>query len=451
MTNNELVYDVIVIGAGLSGLAASYALRDLNILVLERAERPGGRIHSLQRPPYWLNFGAHMFGTAGTPVGELVRELGLTSRPINGALLGMVHRDKRLLRGRIETYPLRLSLPLKARLDFVRMGLKLRRGSNEVVRHLRPLPDETAVQTRDRIVSYNNAQTLSQFVGSLDPKVAAILTAITERTGGDPDEMAAGYALRSFANVWSNHSPGHNLVGGSALFPAALADQLVGRIRYGTEVLKVVRSAEGVTIDARYGTRVERLRARFCISAVPAFVASGIIESLPVETRTALDAVRYGAFLTAGILLKGSAPQPWDKHYAISTPGRAFSVVFNQATTLPRDDRREGGSLMLFRGAKGAAALMQSSDEKIEDAMRDDLNAVFPEAMGVIKEIIVQKWPAGAPYSWPGRGRLQAALTKPLGTVALAGDYLEFPNMEAALQSGLDAAAQARRNLAESN
>lgn len=45
-----------------------------------------------------------------------------------------------------------------------------------------------------------------------------------------------------------------------------------------------------------------------------------------------------------------------------------------------------------------------------------------------------------APYAWPGRAALQTDLTRPLGRMALAGNYLEFPNMYAAMRSGNEAA-----------
>ncbi|WP_164771691.1 FAD/NAD(P)-binding protein, partial [Mesorhizobium sp. M7D.F.Ca.US.004.03.1.1] len=93
----QKVYDAIVIGGGLAGLVAAYDLRDKDILVVEESSRPGGRIHSLARPPYWLNLGAHMFGTPGSIIGDLVEELRLTSLPINGDLFGMSFGGRQLL------------------------------------------------------------------------------------------------------------------------------------------------------------------------------------------------------------------------------------------------------------------------------------------------------------------------------------------------------------------
>src|SRR5437762_3278954 len=38
------VYDVVIVGAGLAGLSAAYALRDRRVLVLEREALAGGRV-----------------------------------------------------------------------------------------------------------------------------------------------------------------------------------------------------------------------------------------------------------------------------------------------------------------------------------------------------------------------------------------------------------------------
>jgi len=51
---------------------------------------------------------------------------------------------------------------------------------------------------------------------------------------------------------------------------------------------------------------------------------------------------------------------PYDGIYAMATPGRVFDMFTNQAHALRAGGaRRPGGSLMLFAGARGAAALMR--------------------------------------------------------------------------------------------
>jgi protoporphyrinogen/coproporphyrinogen III oxidase len=182
--------------------------------------------------------------------------------------------------------------------------------------------------------------------------------------------------------------------------------------------------------------------AHHIIVATQANVAREIIIDLPAETADALGKIRYGAFLSAAVLTGETGPMPWDNNYAIATPGLSFSVFFNQASTLRVGPRRPGGSLMLFRGARGAAELLKLPDEEIARRFQDDLEQLFLQARGIVREIKVQRWPQGAPYSFPGRAALQPALTRDLGRVHLAGDYLEFPCMDAAISTACEAAAR---------
>src|SRR5690606_18969627 len=74
--------DAIVIGAGLSGLAAARRCREagLSIAVLEARDRVGGRVWS--RPldeGGWLDLGGQWIGPGQTRVAALVERLGLAT------------------------------------------------------------------------------------------------------------------------------------------------------------------------------------------------------------------------------------------------------------------------------------------------------------------------------------------------------------------------------------
>ena len=60
---------------------------------------------------------------------------------------------------------------------------------------------------------------------------------------------------------------------------------------------------------------------------------------------------------------------------------------------------------------------------------------------------MIQRWEKAIPYARPGRARLQPALERPLGPIFLAGDYLEYAEMEAAAATGLQTAGEVRRRL----
>jgi len=57
---------------------------------------------------------------------------------------------------------------------------------------------------------------------------------------------------------------------------------------------------------------------------------------------------------------------------------------------------------------------------------------------------VIVRWPQGLPHPRPGRAVLQDALTRPLGRIFLAGDYLGTSYVDTAVRTGGEAANGAR-------
>ena len=117
---------MVVVGAGIAGLAAAWALRDRDVVVLEASDRVGGRIRSESRGHYWLNFGAHVFGGAASATGRLLDQTGVKAVTVPGVLTGVALDGRVVSSGPVETYPFRLPLDPGDRLALVRLGLRLR-------------------------------------------------------------------------------------------------------------------------------------------------------------------------------------------------------------------------------------------------------------------------------------------------------------------------------------
>ena len=203
---------------------------------------------------------------------------------------------------------------------------------------------------------------------------------------------------------------------------------------------------DGAELVVRHGG--EEIRARQVIMAAQAPHAAPLVAPVAERAAAALAQLTYGAFLSVAVETSETAAMPYDDVYAMATPGRAFDMFTNQAHALRAGGpRRPGGSLMLFAGARGAAALMRERDEVIVERFLADLHALYPQTRGVIAGATVQRWEHGNVYARPGRGRLQPALEGALGpheNLHLAGDYFaELGNMEAAAQTGLAAAERA--------
>nr|WP_272213611.1 FAD-dependent oxidoreductase [Marinicella sp. W31]MDC2879572.1 FAD-dependent oxidoreductase [Marinicella sp. W31] len=230
-----------MIGAGIAGLSAAWRLRNRDILVLEADRRVGGRILSTETPTGILNFGAHMLGGPGTPVGDLCAELGLRLRPIDAGLMAIAYDGRLRLKGRPEFLPFLLPLSPLARLSLVRAGLDLRLGSASASKMLRRTENGIWQERTGQRFAFAGDETLAARLGRLHPQTEAIIRAITERCGGDPGEISAGHGLRSFANVWSSAAPGFHLIGGSSRLPEAIATQLRRRLLLETPAHSVVR------------------------------------------------------------------------------------------------------------------------------------------------------------------------------------------------------------------
>jgi oxygen-dependent protoporphyrinogen oxidase len=443
-------YEAVIVGGGIAGLTAGWTLRDRKILVLEATDRVGGRMRSEPRGPYWLNLGAHLFGGPGTLMDRLVTETGLETRRIPGNRMGLAFRGRVIASGRPETYPFRLPLSWGARLSFVRAGLRLRAAAQEHIRAVRPRPGETAIARRARVLAHRDDQSFAAYLGDLHPDVAAIFRAISERVTAEPEQISAGCGAALFALVWGDDQTGsaRNLIGGSELLPQALAHRLGERVLTGAAVEEVAPHADGVRVRFLRQDAPVDVSADYAIVATPSYVTHRITRGLPRDTVEALASIPYGPFICGAFLTEESGPMPWDHIYAVAVVDKSFNMLFNHANPLRTPDKREpGGSLMVYAGGDRGRRLLPLSNDEIRALFLRDLHDVLPATRGIVREVLIQRWEHAIPYAPPGRARIQPVLSRPLGRVFLAGDYLEFPEMEAAAATGLEAAQEVRRRL----
>ncbi|MFN0155032.1 MAG: flavin monoamine oxidase family protein, partial [Gaiella sp.] len=408
------VRDAVVVGGGIAGLSAAWWLRDRDVVVLEAAERLGGRIRSERRGPYWLNLGAHVFSGPGSATDRLARELGVELVPVPGALVALEIGGKVVMGGRPELYPFRLPFTWRERSALVRRGPKLRRAVARYAALSKPRPGESAAQTRARVLAFNDDATFADWLGPLPGNADALIRATVTRSTAEPEELSAGHGAGYFALVWdSSGGLSRNAIGGSQTLIDAMAAGLEGRVEAGAEVTRVTVEADGL-VHVRYGQDgAEReLRARRAVVATKAYDATRIAPGLPAATRASLEAIPYGGTVVTALLTTESGPMPWDGLYALATPARSFSMLFNMANVLrPREPvRQPGGSLMVYRSARAADRLMELPAEEIERRFVADLCDIYPEAQGIVGETITLKLPRMLPYVAPGRARLQPAL-----------------------------------------
>lgn len=103
-------HDAVIVGGGIAGLVAAWALRDRDVVLIEAQDRVGGRIFNKRRDLNWMITGAHFIGGPETPMESLAAELGLETIRAEGEM-ATVWKDGCLVRGgRFKTYPFRIPL-----------------------------------------------------------------------------------------------------------------------------------------------------------------------------------------------------------------------------------------------------------------------------------------------------------------------------------------------------
>lgn len=363
-------------------------------------------------------------------------------------MMGLAVGDKRLTSGRVETYPMRLPLPLRDRIAFATAGLRVQMAVRGYHRIASATPGASPEEVRARVLAYEDGRTFGELLGELPPAAEAIFSCAAHRATAELDELSAGCGIGLFALVWGGKGSliARNLLGGTGRLPAALGRRLASRARTGSRVTGLHPSDGELVVEYEADGEVRHVRARHVISAVQAPYAAPLVQPLAPAAGAALAELTYGAFLSVAIETSETHATPWDGVYAMATPGRVFDMFTNQAHALRKlhGTRRPGGSLMLFAGARGAQALMRESDEVIVERFLADLHSLYPESRGVIADASVQRWELGNVYARPGRSHLQAPLEGALGphrNLHLAGDYFaELGNLEAAAKTGVVAA-----------
>jgi oxygen-dependent protoporphyrinogen oxidase len=444
------VRDAVVIGGGIAGLAAAWDLRNRDVVVLEGAGRLGGRIRSEARAPYWLNLGAHVFSGPGSATGRLVADVGVESVPVPGHLVALELNGRLLVGGRPELYPFRLPLRPSERAALARAGVRLRIAVARYERVARARPGESPADTRRRLLAHGDDRTFSDWLGPLPGDADLMFRATVTRSTAEPEEITAGAGTGYFALVWSAGSGlSRNVVGGAQVLIDGIAAELPGRIVTDADVEEVVQEEELVRVRYRAGGVDRELCARHAIVAVKAYDAARLIRDLPPDTSSALTSIPYGPTVVMAMLTNETQPMPWDDLYALATPKRAFSMLFNTVNVLrPRSAvRAPGGSLMVYRSGHAALEMFEQPDDVVEQAFLDDLYAIYPAARGIVAETILLKLPRMLPYAAPGRSALQRPLERPLGRIHLAGDYLGGVYTDTAISSGQDAARAVRASL----
>ncbi len=443
----SLSADVVVVGAGLSGLAAARGLVDAgrDVVVLEARERVGGRLlNATLGDGVTIDLGGAWVGSDHVRVQRLAAELGVELFPQHGGgrnLLDLGGRRRRY-RGTIPRLGPRVLWDVfVARRRFDRLARAV--GSDE------PWAAERAAEL--------DAETLAEWCErNMRTEVARELIGLAGRTvwGTGPEELSMLHVLFYVAAAGNfdklvdteGGAQQDRVDGGAQSLPLGLAASLGERLRLGAPARRIEQDDAGVRVQAD-GVRVEARRA---IVAVPPAVAARIeLEPLPPGRPELAERLRPGALSKCMALYE----RPFWREDGLS--GEALSdagPVTLSFDASPRDGT--AGVLLGFVGGPEARELARLPEAERRGPVLACFERLYgPRAARPLEYAeqtwAEEEWSGGGPTSNFGPGGWTScgpALRKPSGRLHWAGTETATAwsgYMEGAIQAGERAAAEA--------
>ncbi len=443
--------DVIVIGAGISGLSVADELagQGFNVSVLERQANTGGNAVSRRFDGYLMEQGPSTLNAAMPGAMDHLRTLGLDqgAEALGPEVRKRYLRDTRGLTG-ISAHPLGFFLsnylsPLN-RLSMAVEILRPRRSAG---------PEETIHQFTTRRFGRGFADKV------MEPLVAGIFmgdsTALSVN-GAFPKlyemEQRCGSVTRAILAAKRGAEPGRNMVSwadGIATLPRTLAARLGARVRTGVTVTGVARDARGFTVTtARDGA----LRARAVVLAVQPHVGAALLERLDPEAAGALADIAAPA---VGVVFLGyrrsQVAHPLDGLGFLSTRagGQIVSGAQFCSTMFKNRAPRDHVAISCYVGGARAPEAANLPARELIHAVHGEIAGL----MGIKGEPAVARthcWARGLPQYTLGHTARSGILSNTGNRVQglfVTGNFIDGVSVTACLNSAVATAAKLRRGL----
>lgn len=430
--------DCVVVGGGMSGLTAAFYLQDLKVLVLERDERAGGLAQrgSTEDGVAYAR-GSAFYAEPPDAVRPLYLEMGLG--PLEETLIPPP-ADASWSQGKLILDPWQAeslkALPPEFRIFHARLLRAHKAGE---------IPAQPLERAENLALDLLSA---ADFIRDLGPELKAYLDArCRSALGGSTEDVSA----LAFANVFRSRIlkryawPGGT--GGAALI---LARQLKDVVRTGAAVTRVAQDADGVDVDFLHAGKLQRVRARQAILAVPPRAVDALYPGLPEPRRALIRSMKFADYVVHQIF---TSKDHWTRAYATGFADTSFTDLIAarwvESKGFKEPPASGPGILSVVQPLAGRPSLDPRSVNDLAIRALQDLYDVVPELLKE-KSLSIEsyRWPAAIHVPAPRFfSDVAPRLRAPDGRVRFAGSHLGTPSFEEAIFRGHQAALEARAAL----
>ncbi|MFQ5623452.1 MAG: protoporphyrinogen oxidase [Paracoccaceae bacterium] len=442
--------DVIIIGGGVSGLAAAYYLKQAghDVVVLERQQFAGGNAVSERLSGFLMEHGPSTMNAHVPVAEEISRDLRLDD--LRCDLGEGIQRRYLVSGGKLSSISMGPAGFLTSR--YLSARARMRMLAEFILPHKNGGEEETVLSFCSRRFGREFAERV------MDPMVAGIY-------GGRAADLSVSAIFPKLAALEAKYGsvtlgmmhrrreggkmPGSRLFSwrdGMATLPAALARRLGDSIKTGVAVRRVSRNRNGFSVQI--GAGEETLRAKSVVIATQPHVAARLISG--IDPPGAEAAGRIHAPPLAVVFLgfpRNRVAHPLDGLGFLTPEAENRGILGAQFCSTMFPDRAPEGHVAVsaYVGGVRSPDLARLEAPELVALVR----AEFRDLIGATGEPVVAKvrhWPVGLPQYGLGHSGLLAAL----GTTQerqpglfLTGNYFAGPSVAACLSVARKTAAAA--------
>lgn len=422
--------NVLVVGAGISGLTVAYRLHQHGVAVdvVEASPRVGGRLRSLSNSLNNLGvveLGGEFIDSRHTTVRSLAAELGLEMADLRAADEGL-ESEILYFQGRkiSHRWVAEEFTPLARR---IASDVEALTGWNLTYRDPNPV---AAKLDRLSLADYLSLTPVHPVIENL------VRVAYVTEYGLDADAQSCLnllFLIGADVGKWStygNSDERYHVVGGNELIPRRLAERLGGGVETNTSLESIRMASDGhYRVSLRKGsTSIER-RYDHIVLTIPFTVLRQVelAVGMSPEKRSAIDELGYGTSSKLSI--------PFQKRIWRTDYGSTISVYtdrpFQNTWESARYSPGPGGWVTELRGGRAGVALGSGSPQQQADELVQDLERLFPGISQVDRGSAVRSIWSTNPYVFgsyscylPGQWtRFGGAEIERIGNIWFAGEH----------------------------